>query len=307
LSVALTPDEKLALITACMKPDPAHPGKQTEDNRMSVIDLTASPPRVIATLITGKGPSGVSINRQGTLALVTNRGDGSVSIFTIANQTVAPAGQIQIGNATSELAHVAFTVDGQHALVTRDGDNMITLLNVAGANVTLAGRDLRTGLKPYGIDVTPDGAAAVTTNTGFASGDVDTISVIDLHANPPRVVDVIPVGLTPEGVKISPDGKLCAITLQNGSNKPTSSPFYHDFGQLVLFRVDGTKLTRVADAPVGHWPQGIAFSADGKTILVCNMVEKNLSVFSWDGTTLRDTGVPIPLSGGAAAIRTAEK
>ena len=54
-------------------------------------------------------------------------------------------------------------------------------------------------------------------------------------------------------------------------------------------------------------PEGAAFAADGRTILVGNMVEKDLWVFELDGDTLRDTGQRIKVNGGAAAIRTAEK
>jgi sugar lactone lactonase YvrE len=93
----------------------------------------------------------------------------------------------------------------------------------------------------------------------------------------------------------------------NGSNKPAASPFYNDHGRLVLFRVSGMSLTKVAEGRIGHWSQGAAFSADGKTILVGNMVEKDYWVFQWDGATLRDTGQRIKVSGGAAAIRTAER
>ena len=63
LSVAITPDESLALVTAAMKIDPNDATKQIPDHRLSVIDLKASPPAVIATLETGKGPGGLSINR----------------------------------------------------------------------------------------------------------------------------------------------------------------------------------------------------------------------------------------------------
>jgi hypothetical protein len=49
------------------------------------------------------------------------------------------------------------------------------------------------------------------------------------------------------------------------------------------------------------------FSADGRTILVGNMVEKDLQVFEWDGAQLRDTGHRIKVNGGPAAIRTAER
>src|ERR1700675_2963472 len=78
LSVAITPDEGLALVTAAMQIDPADKTKQIPDNKVSVIDLKATPPRVITTLQAGAGAAGVSINRQGTLALVANRSEGTV-------------------------------------------------------------------------------------------------------------------------------------------------------------------------------------------------------------------------------------
>src|SRR4029450_13870439 len=58
LSVAITPDESPALVTAAMKIDPNDAAKQVPDNRLSVIDLKASPPAVVATVETGKGPAG---------------------------------------------------------------------------------------------------------------------------------------------------------------------------------------------------------------------------------------------------------
>jgi len=307
LSVAVTPDESLALVTGPMKVDPKDPTKQAMDNRLSVIDLQANPPQVIATLETGLEPSGLSVNRAGTLALVANRGDGSISIFGIAGKTVSPLGQLLVGNASSLIGAVAFTPDGQRALVTRDGDNLVSLLNINGTNVTLANRDMRTGLRPYGVDVTHDGRAAVVANVGYGSGDSDTISVIDLQATPPRVVDTLSVGQTPEGIKLSPDGTLCAVVVSNGSIKPKDSPFFADHGELLLFHVDGTKLTPAGSVPIGHWPQGIVISSDNRTLLVCNAVERNLQVLQWDGTTLKDSGYRIPLSGEPAAIRMAEK
>jgi sugar lactone lactonase YvrE len=63
----------------------------------------------------------------------------------------------------------------------------------------------------------------------------------------------------------------------------------------------------VAEARIGRWSQGAAFSPDGKTLLVGNMIEKDYWVFQWDSTTLRDTGQRIKMSGGPAAIRTADK
>ncbi len=307
LSVAVTPDESLALVTCSMKVDPADPTKEIEDNKLSVIDLKATPPAVIATLETGKAPAGLSINRQGTLALIANRGDGSVSIYSINGKTVTPAGKVQVGNETSALGQVAISPEGKTALLSRDADNTISILKIDGTTVTPTGRDLKIGLRPYAVDIAPSGNVAVVGNVGPDNGDVDTIGVIDLKANPARVVDIIPVGQGPEGIKISPDGRYVAVILQNGSNKPKDSPFYSPKGKLVLFSLNGTKLSRIADAPIGAWAQGVVFSKDGHTLLVCNPLDKNLGVFNWNGLTLRDTQERVALKGGPVAVRTAEK
>ena len=307
LSVAIAPDQGLALITSSMKIDPADRTKQVPDNRLSVVDLRASPPAVIATLEAGKGAAGVSINRQGTLALVANRAEGTVSVFTIQGKSVAPAGIVRIADDKSGPSHVAFTPDGKTALLTRDGDSMISILAVDGTKVEYTKRDLSAGLRPYGMDISADGSVAVVANIGRGGGDNDTVSVIDLRASPIRVVETVTVGQTPEGIILSPDGKLCAVQVMNGSNKPRESPFHATNGKLLLYRVEGTRLVPLAAAWVGRWSQGIAFSADSRTILVQNMVEKEIQIFRWDGSALQDTGQRIKTNGGPAAIRTAPR
>jgi DNA-binding beta-propeller fold protein YncE len=271
------------------------------------VDLKANPPVVIATLEAGKGPSGVSINRQGTLALVANRGDGSVSIFAIADKTVTPQGKVSLGDEKIGTSHVAISPDGTMALVTRDGDSKISVLTIDGARVEPAKRDLSAGLRPYGIDIHPSGQIAAVANIGMGGGDADTASIIDLTAKPPRVTDTFTVGQTPEGIKFSPDGKWLAVTVMNGSNKDPSSPFFNDHGNLLVFKVNGSKVTKVAQAPIGRWTQGPAFSADGKTILVSAMVEQEVEVFTWNGKHLKNTGKPLKVKGGSVAVRFADK
>jgi DNA-binding beta-propeller fold protein YncE len=309
LSVAITPDESLALVTASNKVDPSDRTKQTPNNQVSVIDLKASPPRVIATLEAGKGAAGVSINRQGTLALVSNMIDGTVSIFTIQGKTVTPAGTLEVGGTKAGGGMVAFTPDGKSAIVSRNNDNRVSVLSVDGNKVEYSKRDMIAGVRPIVLDVAPNGAFAVVGNlAGGATGDADSVVLIDLTAKPPRVVDVIGVrGATAEGLKISPDSSVVAVVVHNGSSRPKESPFYNDGGKLVLVRVSGTTLARVAEAPIGHWSQGVAFSPDGKLILVGNMVEKDYWVFNWDGSTLHDTTQRVKVNGGPAAIRTADR
>src|SRR5207247_5082773 len=84
LSVAVAPDESIALVTAAMR---IEGGKQVPDNKVSVIDLQSSPSRAIATLEAGAGVAGISINRQGSLAVAANRSEGKVSGFTSNGRT----------------------------------------------------------------------------------------------------------------------------------------------------------------------------------------------------------------------------
>lgn len=305
-SVAVSKDESYALVTGAFKVDPADPKKVVPNDALSVVDLKANPPTVTATLQAGKGAAGVSINRAGTLALVANRNEGTVSVFTISGKTLTPAGKIDFGNANSGPCHAAFTPDGKVALVTRDGDHKISILSVDGNTVTDTKKFMVGGYRPYGIEISAKGDIAVVGNQGGGQGDADVISVIDLKANPPRVVDTISVGQTPEGVAMSGDGAYVAVTVMNGSNRAKTHPAFNDFGLLQVYSIKGTKLTKVGEAKVGHWCQGAAWSKNNKTVVIECMVEKNLQVFAFNGHSLKPAGT-VALSGGGAGLRTADQ
>jgi DNA-binding beta-propeller fold protein YncE len=305
-SVAISRDESFALVTGAFKVDPADQKKAAPDNKVSVIDLKAKPPAVVATLEAGLGAAGVSINSTGTLALVANRNEGTVSVFTIAGNKLTPAGKIQLGDSKSGPSHVAFTPDSKRALVTRDGDHRISVLSVDGNKVEDSKAFMVGGVRPYSLEISSKGDVAVVSNQGGGQGDIDTITVIDLKAKPARVIDTIAVGQTPEGVAMSGDGAYIAVTVMNGSNKPKNHPAYNDYGLVQIYSIKGTNLTKVAQAKVGHWCQGAAFSKNNKTVVVQCMVEKNLQVFNFDGRNLKPAGT-VALSGGGAGLRTAEK
>lgn len=306
-SVAIAPDESIALIAASTKIDPADPTKTVYDNVLSVIDLRASPPAVIATLQAGIGASGVSINRAGTLAIVTNRYEGSLSVFSIAGKTVTPVGKVSLDAPESQPSGVAFSRDGRIALVTRNNDHLVSILDIDGTSVKYAKRDIAVSLRPYGIEVTAAGDAAVVAGTGLgATGGADLVSVIDLTMTPPRTVDHAAVGITAEGVSISPDGRFVAVSLLNGSNNAKSSPFFASNGILKILSLTNRRLSVVAEAPTGRWCQGIAWSADGRTLLLQAALEGEIQVFSFDGKQLK-RGAALKVVGGPSGIRTAQK
>src|SRR5258705_519959 len=173
------------------------------NNRLSVIDLKAKPPAVIATIETGLAPSGVAINRAATLALVANRGEGTMSIFTISGPQLTPAGKIDFGNPKASPSGVAISPDGKMALVVRDGDHKITVLSIDGTKVEDTKRMLTGGVRPYSVQISPKGDIAVVGNGGGGAGDIDTIKLLDLTGKATRVVHTLDVGQSVSGVTLS--------------------------------------------------------------------------------------------------------
>jgi DNA-binding beta-propeller fold protein YncE len=276
------------------------------DDRLFVVDLKASPPKVIATLDLGKKPSGLAINAAGTMALVCNRDDGTISVLSIAGTEVKVTDTVSVGAGPDQVSAVAITPDGKRALAAKSAANKIALLAIDGGKVTYDKRDLPTGIFPYNVLVTPNGKLALAANNGAgggSDGNVDTVSVIDLEANPPRVIDHVVIGDAPEGFAISPKGNLAVALLLQGSNVAKDSWFYHPGGAVVALKIDGKKVTKVGEVQVGALPEGIAFSADGSYLYVGNFSDSDMSVLRVNGDEITDTGQRFKLPGHPASMR----
>jgi DNA-binding beta-propeller fold protein YncE len=306
-NIALTPDERLALVANAL--DWVKDGETwvvAPDNKVSVIDLKAIPPRLVATLEVGKQPSGIAINAAGTLALVANRVDPSISVLAISGSDVKVVDTVEMDD---QVAHVAFTPDGTRALAAKFTTHKAALLVVDGQKVTNLGYDVPVGPWPYNIAVAPNGKIALTANTGSAGtsdGHVDTVSVIDLELRPPRVTQHVSVGDAPEGLAISPTGKIAVAVLIKGSNAERSSWAFNRNGSVAVLELGGPagKLVRkIAEVPVRGIPQGVAFSPDGGYIYVANFRDENLSILKVDGTKVTDTKKTLKLPGPPASLR----
>src|SRR6266704_3572490 len=309
VNLAITPDESLALVANSMNVvQEGGAWKQVPDSRIWVIDLSANPPKLIDTVTAGKQPSGMSINRAGNLALVANRADGSISVLRISGKKVELIDTVTIGE---QVAHVVFTPDGRRALAAKFPGHKIAFLEVNGEKVSYNKQDVPAGLWPYNVDVTPDGRLALTAdngNSGAADGHVDTVSVIDIEANPPRVIDKVVVGDAPEGFAISPTGKLAVAILLNGSAGVAKNAWFANrAGKVVVLRIDGKKVTKVGEVEVGGLPEGVVFSPDGKYLYVGNYTDRDVSILKVEGATVTDTGKRFRLPGQPASMRGAAR
>ena len=225
------------------------------------------------------------VSPDGTLALIANRAEGTVSVFTVKDKRLTSVGKVDTGNPKSLPSAVAF-VDDKNALLTRGGDNIVNVLHIDGSNVTIDKRPITTGIAPYTMDINTAHTLAAMSNMGRGDGDEDSVSLINLKARPYRVVGTFGVPSGPEPMKFSPDGRFLAVGAQNGGTKPADHPFHHDNGLLALYAVQGQSLHKVAEVPVGPWAEATAFSRDGKTVLIQSMQDCKIEVFRWDGKTL---------------------
>ena len=306
-NLAIHPSGEIALIANSLEPITqgwAH--RLDPDNKVFLIDLKATPPKVIGTITVGKQPSGMAISPKGDLALVTNRADGAISVLSIRGKDVLVVDTVMVGTSADQVSAVAITPDGKHALVTKPAANKIALLSIDGQKVTYDKRDLPPGIFPYNVAVTPDGKLALTVdngNGGGSDGNAKAVSVIDLETDPPRVIDHVTVGDSPEGLAISPKGDLAVSVEARGSNMSKSSFFYHPGGAVTALKIDGKKVTNGGEVNVGALPEAVAFSPDGQYLYVGNFIDGDLSVLRIDGTQLADTGQRFKLPGHPASMR----
>ena len=276
--------------------------KQVPDNKIFVIDLKANPPKLAATITGGKQPSGLNFSPSGKMALVANRGDNSVSVLSVNGTDVKVTDTITFPDS---VAHVMFTPDGSRALAVRFPAHKVSVLDIAGDKVTYNKIDLPTGQWPYNVVATPNGKIALTSDNGGAGssdGSVDTTSVIDLDATPPRIIDRVVVGDGPEGLAMSPKGDLAAAIILRGSNNRNAF-YYQKNGSVSVLKIDGKKVTKTQDIEVGGLPEAALFTPDGNYLLVGNYLDQDFSILKVNGTEVTDTGKRFKLPGHPASAR----
>ena len=115
-----------------------------------MVDLKASPPKVIGTITVGQQPSGLAISPKGDIALVANRAEGTISVLTIRGRDVLVVGTVPVGTAADQVSAVAITPDGKRALAVKSAANKVALLSIDGDKVTYDKRTCR----PASIPIT---------------------------------------------------------------------------------------------------------------------------------------------------------
>ncbi len=310
-NLAITPNESLALVANSLAYQPDGAGwKPVPDNKLFVIDLQSTLPKLIATVEVGKQPSGLAINRKGDLLLIANRADNSISVLTINGKEVKLVDTVPMGDTVSA---VAITPDGKHALATKHTVNKVAWLDIDGQKVTYSKVDFGVGVFPYNVQITADGRFGLTANQGNAGvpdGGAGSVTVIDLKATPPHVVDYLGIDHFPEGLAINPTRNLAVALALNGSGGALSKDawFAHPNTIVDVLSTAGGTVRKVGAVNAGRKAEGVAFSPDGKYLYVANFYVGNfepgsLQIYRVQRDKIVDTGKVLRLPGHAASMR----
>jgi len=303
-NIAISPDGKLALVANSIRIEPAGSDKYVPESYAHIVDLSTTPPKVIGRVKTGLQPSGASFTPDGKLALIANRADGTVSVLSINGKQVSPVQSVRISDAAGEVSDVAITPDGRSAIASVRELGYLAVLEIRDGRVKLLPRKITAFGQPYRVVVTPDGKLAVTAGHGFGNGlDEDCVSIVDLTKPSYETTDYVKIGPAPESFEISPDGSMLAAVLMSGSNTPPTDPTHSNSGLLTILRRKGMTFVPSQRLPTGPIPEGVAFTGDGKHLVVQSHPTRKLWIYDVLGDQVKDSAVRVDLPGMPSSLR----
>lgn len=145
-NVAISPDGKFALTS-----DNGNSGASDGSvDTVSVIDMTASPARIVDRVVVGDGPEGLAISPKGDVAVaVILRGsnaskkayfykkNGAIDVLKVEGGKIAKIKEIEVGGLPEA---AVFTPDGKYLLVGNYLDQDFSILKVNGSEITDTGK-----------------------------------------------------------------------------------------------------------------------------------------------------------------------
>jgi hypothetical protein len=180
-------------------------------------------------------------------------------------------------------------------------------LRIRGRQVEPTDEKASAAGQPYRVVITPDGQLGLTAGQGFSmSGlDADALTIVDMSVRPIRTTEFVMLGRVPESIEISPDGRLLAAVLMEGSNFAVNHPQHTEHGMLVLLARDGKTFRVVQSLPVGRIPEGVAFVDSGRYLLVQCHPDRQIWIFEIKEGRAVDTGQRIDVPGMPSSLRAA--
>jgi DNA-binding beta-propeller fold protein YncE len=143
---------------------------------------------------------------------------------------------------------------------------------------------------PTNLQITADGKLGLIANSVVHVQDGNAwkpvpdnkFFVIDLDANPPKLIDTVTVGRQPSGLSISRKGDLALIANRDGKSVSVVS-------------IQGSTVKEVNEVPIGEQAAAVVITPDGKRAFVCLNLVTRIGVLTIDGQKVTyDKSMDIP-------------
>lgn len=227
-------------------------------------------------------PSG-NMTTRNHAAWVETRCDDHVSIRHRAGSTTHHL-QVDLNGIASQPALPGFTPDHKRLVIPNEGSDNVIVFDLEQLRI-VGCIPLRKGSRPWQVKTIPaQGHLAYVTNSAF-SGDArtsadspSTVALLDLKRN--VVLDYVQVGSGPNGVTIDRQSRRGYVMNMRSNDVSVLDVLSH--------RV-------VATIPVGKRPAFGKLTADGRTLVVTNLLSSSASIVATDVLKVRDElpiGIP---------------
>src|ERR1700748_1638504 len=134
---------------------------------------------------------------------------------------------------------------------------------------------------PTNLQITPDGKLGLVANSvvhvqegnsgnAWKSVPDDKLYVIDLTAEPPKLIDTVAVGRQPSGMSISGKGDLALIANRDGKS-------------ISVVSIQGMTVKAVGEVPLEQQAAAVVVAPDGKRAFVCLNLVNKIGVLAIDG------------------------
>jgi YVTN family beta-propeller protein len=245
-------------------------------NTISLIDLDAG--KVIREVPCGKKPAAVACSADGRIAAVSNLWSGTVSLFTLDEDTLKPAGEIAVGPLPRGLV---FGIDSRTLYVAAAGSDEVVQGDTTDRKVTHRWPAPR---EPWSLALSADGELLAAASSRSSQVRVWNTKTHKLHWER-RIGDAFNL----RGLAFYPDGQslLCAHVIRRDfpvSRRNIEEGWVTDSRLTRLPLKPDAKPPReqvaldTKGAAVGD-PHGLAFDATGKSLLVTGSGTHELLLF----------------------------
>lgn len=151
---------------------------------------------------------------------------------------------------------------------------------------------------PTNLQITPDGRLGLVASSvlmrregeaWYAQAD-DRLHVVDLAAEPPRLVETVRVGRQPSGLAIGPAGDLALVANREGRS-------------VTVLTIAGTRVRPVATVDVGDEAAAVAIAPDGRRAFVAKNKAGRVGVLEISGGQVRyDPALDMPVGPGTYGV-----